>query len=66
MTIEELINNINKYNDPDADSDWKYGKNYGIMVAVQEVEKYREENDESNNQTTTRTSRTAPADREQP
>lgn len=44
MTIEELINNINKYNDPDADSDWKYGKNYGIMVAVQEVEKYREEN----------------------
>ena len=66
MTIEELIIRINAYADPDADSDWKYGKNYGIMVAVQEVEKYREENHESNNQTTTRTSGTAPADREQP
>ena len=47
MTIKELINNINKYNDPDADSDWKYGKNYGIMVDVQEVEKYREENEKA-------------------
>lgn len=51
MTIEELIIRINAYADPDPDSDWKYGKNYGIMMAVGEVKKYREENDESNNQT---------------
>lgn len=46
MTIEELINNINAHRDPDPDSDWKYGKDYGIMVALSEIEKYREENDE--------------------
>lgn len=46
MTIEELIANINKHNDPDPDSDWKFGKNYGIMLAISEIEKYREENDE--------------------
>jgi len=47
MTIEELINHINAHRDPDPDSDWKYGKDYGIMVAVQEVEKYREENEKA-------------------
>lgn len=46
MTIEELIIHINAHRDPDPDSDWKYGKDYGIMVALSEIEKYREENDE--------------------
>lgn len=43
MTIDELIIRINAYADPDPDSDWKYGKNYGIMMAISEIEKYREE-----------------------
>ena len=45
MTIEELIIRINAYADPDPDSDWKYGKNYGIMMAVQEVKKWGEEHE---------------------
>lgn len=45
MTIDELIANINRHADPDPDSDWKYGKNYGIMMAVQEVKKWGEEHE---------------------
>lgn len=45
MTIEELIIRINAYADPDPDSDWKYGKNYGIMMAVQEVKRYQKDNE---------------------
>lgn len=45
MTIEELINRINAHRDPDPDSDWKYGKDYGIMVALKEIERYQKYNE---------------------
>lgn len=45
MTIEELINRINAHRDPDPDSDWKYGKDYGIMVALSEIERYQKDNE---------------------
>ena len=48
MTIEELINRINAHRDPDPDSDWKYGKDYGIMVALSEIERYRKDNEADN------------------
>ena len=46
--MEELIKRIEALADPDPDSDWKYGKNFGIMLAVREIRKG--ENDESDNQ----------------
>ena len=42
--MEELIKRIEALADPDPDSDWKFGKNYGLMLAVQEIQKG--ENDE--------------------
>lgn len=45
MTIDELINRINAYRDPDPDSDWKYGKDYGIMVALSEIKRYQKDNE---------------------
>lgn len=50
MTIEELINRINAHRDPDPDSDWKYGKDYGIMVALKEIERYRKDNEVDENE----------------
>lgn len=51
LTVRDagLVEHIKALVDPDPDSDWKFGKNYGIMLAVQEIQKG--ENDESNNQT---------------
>jgi len=43
--MDELIKRIEALADPDPDSDWKYGKNYGIMMAVQEVKKWGEEHE---------------------
>lgn len=48
MTIEELINRINAHRDPNPDSDWKYGKDYGIMVAIKEIDRYRKDNEADN------------------
>ena len=48
MTIEELINRINAHRDPDPDSDWKFGKDYGIMVAIKEIDRYRKDNEADN------------------
>ena len=47
--MDELIKRIEALADPDPDSDWKYGKNFGIMLAVREIRKWGEQN-ESNNQ----------------
>ena len=37
--MEELINKLKQYEDPEPDSEWKYGKNYGLMVAENEIKK---------------------------
>jgi len=37
--MEELINRLKQYEDPEPDSEWKYGKNYGLMVAGNEIKK---------------------------
>jgi len=43
--MEELIKRIEALADPDPDSDWKFGKNYGLMLAVGEIKKWREEHE---------------------
>lgn len=46
LTVRDtaLVERIEALADPDPDSDWKYGKNFGIMLAVREIRKG--ENDE--------------------
>ena len=43
--MEELIKRIEALADPDPDSDWKYGKNFGLMMAVREIKKWGEEHE---------------------
>lgn len=48
--MDELIKRIEALAEQYPDSEWKFGKNYGIMLAVDEIKKWGEQN-ESNNQT---------------
>ena len=43
--MDELIKRIEALADPDPDSDWKYGKNFGLMMAVREIKKWGEEHE---------------------
>ncbi len=43
--MEELIKRIEALADPDPDSEWKFGKNFGIMLAVQEIQKGEKEHE---------------------
>ena len=47
LTVRDaaLVERIEALADPDPDSDWKFGKNYGIQVAVDEIKKWGERND---------------------
>ena len=47
LTVRDagLVKRIEALADPDPDSDWKFGKNYGIMLAVREIKKWGEQND---------------------
>ena len=47
LTVRDagLVKRIEALADPDPDSDWKFGKNYGIMLAVREIKKWGERND---------------------
>ena len=39
---QKITDELQRNKDPEPDSDWKYGKNYGLMLAAQIVKKYTE------------------------
>ena len=52
LTVRDagLVERIKALVDPDPDDDWKLGKNFGLMMAVLEIEKGENDGDRNNDE----------------